>query len=77
LLPSEKDIVNLGYASVDNVLLRVTISSITLSIICYLYIVYKLLPLNLFYLLRNAIFAPSFFKAHIQAILMFKCEIHS
>ena len=37
LLPFEKDIVNLGFTSVDNVILRVTIWSITLSTICYLY----------------------------------------
>ena len=37
LLTFEKDIVNLGFASVDNVYLRVTIWSITLSTICYLY----------------------------------------
>jgi len=37
LLSFEKDIANLGFASVDNVFLRITIGSITLSTICYLY----------------------------------------
>jgi hypothetical protein len=37
LLPFEKDMVNLGFASVDNVYLRVAIWSITLSTIFYLY----------------------------------------
>jgi hypothetical protein len=40
LLPFEKDIVNLGFASVDNEKLRVAIWSITLSTICYLYIIW-------------------------------------
>ena len=42
LLPFEKDIVNLGFASVDNVFLSVAIWSITLSTVCYLYSVFVL-----------------------------------